>query len=43
MDHSDLRFTQAIFSDASPDVTTCFLNAAIDFVIFFNRFEEQLF
>ena len=42
MDHSDLRFTQAIFSDASPDDTS-FLNAAIDFVIFFNRFEELLF
>ena len=42
MDHSDLRFTQAIFSDASPDDTS-FLNAAIDFVIFFNRFEELFF
>ena len=43
MGHSDLRFTQAIFSDVSLDVNTSLLNAAIDFVIFFNRFEELLF
>ena len=45
MDHSDLRFTQAILSDASFDVNlnASILNAAISFVIFFNRFEELLF